>query len=80
MEIGFYISLSGILTFKKAEDLRAIVKDLPLDRLIVETDSPYLAPLPHRGKRNDMATSAHRPSSLRDFAVVPTASISLVRG
>lgn len=64
VEFGFYISLSGILTFKKAEDLRAIVKDLPLERLIVETDSPYLAPLPHRGKRNEPAFTRHTAECL----------------
>ncbi len=48
--LGGYISLSGILTFGKSEELRAIVKELPLERLLVETDAPYLAPMPHRGK------------------------------
>ena len=55
LELGFYISISGIVTFRNAEDLRAIVRDLPLDRLLVETDSPYLAPVPYRGKRNEPA-------------------------
>ncbi len=55
LAVGFYISISGIVTFKNAEDLRAIVRDLPLDRLLVETDSPYLAPVPYRGKRNEPA-------------------------
>ncbi|MDE1900339.1 MAG: TatD family hydrolase [Alphaproteobacteria bacterium] len=50
LEIGFYISLSGILTFKKSQELRDIARDMPLDRLLVETDSPYLAPEPYRGK------------------------------
>ena len=50
LEIGFYISLSGILTFKNSGELRAIARDVPMDRLLVETDSPYLAPEPHRGK------------------------------
>jgi len=53
LDIGFYISFSGILTFNKSEDLREIAKDVPLDRLLVETDSPYLAPPPHRGKTNE---------------------------
>ena len=48
--LGFYISLSGILTFKKSEELRAIVRDVPLDKLLIETDAPYLAPEPFRGK------------------------------
>jgi TatD DNase family protein len=55
LELGFYISLSGIVTFKQAEDLRAIATDVPLDRLLVETDAPYLAPAPHRGKVNQPA-------------------------
>ena len=55
LAIGFYVSISGIVTFKNAEDLRAIVRDVPLDRLLVETDSPYLAPVPYRGKRNEPA-------------------------
>jgi TatD DNase family protein len=50
VKIGFYISLSGILTFKRSQELRDIVRDVPLDRLLVETDSPYLAPEPYRGK------------------------------
>jgi len=55
LALGFYISISGIVTFKNAEELRAIVRDVPLDRLLVETDAPYLAPVPHRGKRNEPA-------------------------
>lgn len=50
VELGLYVSFSGILTFKRSEDLRAIARDVPLDRLLVETDAPYLAPEPHRGK------------------------------
>ena len=56
--LGFYLSMSGIATFKKAEDLRAIFADAPLDRVLVETDAPYLAPPPHRGKRNEPAYAA----------------------
>ena len=55
LAIGFYISISGIVTFRNAEDLRAIVRDVPLNRLLVETDAPYLAPVPYRGKRNEPA-------------------------
>ncbi|MGC2411076.1 MAG: TatD family hydrolase [Stellaceae bacterium] len=55
LDLGFYISLSGIVTFKSAEELRAIVRDVPLERLLVETDAPYLAPVPHRGRRNEPA-------------------------
>ncbi|RTZ69628.1 MAG: TatD family deoxyribonuclease [Aquificaceae bacterium] len=52
LELGFYISLSGIVTYKNANDLRELAKKIPLDRLLVETDSPYLAPVPKRGKKN----------------------------
>ncbi|MFM9862645.1 MAG: TatD family hydrolase [Micropepsaceae bacterium] len=55
LDIGFYISISGIVTFKKADELRSIVATVPLERLLVETDAPYLAPMPHRGKRNEPA-------------------------
>jgi TatD DNase family protein len=55
LDLGFYISISGIVTFRKADELRAIVRDVPLDRLLVETDAPYLAPVPHRGRRNEPA-------------------------
>ena len=59
LELGLYISISGIATFNKAEELREIVRDLPLDRLLVETDAPYLAPAPKRGKRNEPAFVVH---------------------
>ncbi|WP_273149989.1 TatD family hydrolase [Methylophaga thiooxydans] len=52
LDIGFYISLSGIVTFKSAKELQDVAKKLPLDRILIETDSPYLAPVPHRGKTN----------------------------
>ncbi len=55
LELGFMISFSGILTFKKAEDLRETARRVPLDRLLIETDCPYLAPIPYRGKRNEPA-------------------------
>ena len=59
LDLGLYISISGIVTFKNAEDLRQTVKNAPLDRLLVETDAPYLAPVPKRGKRNEPAFTAH---------------------
>lgn len=59
LDIGFYISLSGIVTFKNATALKEVAKKLPLDRLLVETDSPYLAPVPHRGKSNQPAFVKH---------------------
>jgi TatD DNase family protein len=59
VEMGGYISLSGILTFPKSTELREIAKNMPADRLLVETDSPYLAPVPFRGKRNEPSYVAH---------------------
>lgn len=67
LELGFYISLSGILTFKKAEELREIAKAAPLDRLLVETDAPFLAPIPHRGKRNEPAFTKNTAEVLADL-------------
>jgi TatD DNase family protein len=57
--LGGYISLSGILTFKNAKEIQAAARDLPLERLLVETDAPYLAPAPHRGRRNEPAFTRH---------------------
>lgn len=59
LDLGFYISFSGILTFKDAAELREVARWVPLDRCLVETDSPYLAPVPHRGKTNQPAFVAH---------------------
>jgi len=55
IELGLHISFTGILTFKRSDELRSLAKDLPADRILVETDAPYLAPLPYRGKRNEPA-------------------------
>ena len=55
IELGFMISFSGIVTFKKADELRVVAKETPLDRLLIETDCPYLSPIPYRGKRNEPA-------------------------
>lgn len=70
LEIGFYISLSGIITFKTAENLRETVRALPLDRLLIETDAPYLAPVPKRGKRNEPSFVAHTGAVLADLKQV----------
>lgn len=59
LAMGFYISFSGIVTFKSAKDLKEVARQVPLDRLLIETDSPYLAPVPRRGKRNEPAYVAH---------------------
>ena len=67
MALGFYISIPGIITFKKSQDLRDIVMDLPLDRLLLETDAPFLAPIPHRGKRNEPAYMIETAKMLADL-------------
>ena len=67
--MGLMISFSGVVTFKNADALRSIAESLPLDSILVETDSPYLAPIPHRGKRNEPA-----------FVVSTAAAISGLRG
>ncbi len=59
MDLGFYISFSGIVTFKNAQDLQAVARQVPLDSMLVETDSPYLAPVPFRGKTNQPAFVRH---------------------
>jgi TatD DNase family protein len=59
LELGFYLSMSGIAAFPRSQDLRDIFADAPVDRILVETDAPYLAPPPHRGKRNEPAYTAH---------------------
>lgn len=67
IELGFYISISGIVTFKKAEELRAAVQALPAERLLVETDAPYLSPVPKRGKRNEPAFTAHTAACVAEL-------------
>ena len=72
LDLGFYISFSGILTFKNAQDLRDVAAFVPLDRLLIETDSPYLAPAPHRGKTNNpsyVPLVAAQLAQLRGYSV-----------
>lgn len=76
LEIGMSISLSGIVTFKKAEALRAIAADVPLDRLLVETDAPYLAPVPHRGKRNEPAFVRHTAEAVAQLKNQPVERVA----
>lgn len=64
LDLGFYISVSGIITFKNAEELRSIIKFIPLNRLLVETDSPYLTPVPCRGKDNEPSYLRHTAQAL----------------
>ena len=67
LELGFYISFSGILTFKNAAELREVARRVPLERCLIETDSPYLAPVPHRGKTNQPAYVAHVARQLAEL-------------
>jgi len=62
--LGLYVSFSGVLTFKNSDELRAIAAELPEDRILVETDAPYLAPVPYRGKRNEPAYVAETAKAL----------------
>jgi TatD DNase family protein len=66
LSMGGYVSFSGILTFPKSIELREIARDVPADRLLVETDSPYLAPVPYRGKRNEPSYVAHTAAKLAE--------------
>jgi TatD DNase family protein len=76
IRIGGYVSFSGILTFPKSQELRDIAADLPADRLLVETDSPYLAPVPFRGKRNEPAHVAHTAKVLAETRGVTVEAIA----
>jgi TatD DNase family protein len=72
LAMGFYISFSGIVSFKSAKDLKEVARRVPLERMLIETDSPYLAPMPHRGKRNEPAYVRHvaeEIASLRGIAL-----------
>ena len=76
LDLGFYISFSGILTFKNAASLRDIAQKIPLDRLLVETDAPYLAPVPHRGKPNEPAFITHTARLLAEIKQVSFESLA----
>ncbi|WP_026623165.1 TatD DNase family protein [Ensifer sp. WSM1721] len=78
VELGGYVSFSGILTFPKSEELREIAKTVPRDRLVVETDAPYLAPKPFRGKRNEPAYVAHTAEVLAQTIGVSKEEIAAI--
>ncbi|MBX3656156.1 MAG: TatD family hydrolase [Ramlibacter sp.] len=78
LDLGFYISFSGILTFKSAQDLREVAAFVPLDRLLIETDSPYLAPVPFRGKTNTPAYVPHVARQLADLRGLPVEDIAAI--
>ncbi len=79
LDMGFYISFSGIITFKSAEQLREVARRVPLERLLIETDSPYLAPVPHRGKSNEPRYVQHVAdciAELRDMSAERVADVT----
>ncbi len=76
LEIGHSISFSGILTFKNADEVRAVARDVPADRLLVETDAPYLAPVPHRGRRNEPAHVRHTAARLAELKGLDEAALA----
>ena len=78
LDLGFYLSFGGIVTFPKALDLQAAAKEAPVDRILVETDSPYLAPVPKRGKRNEPALVVHTARKLADLRGQSLEEVSLV--
>ncbi|MBS0340417.1 MAG: TatD family hydrolase [Proteobacteria bacterium] len=78
LDLGFYISFSGILTFKKAEDLRQVAAFVPLDRMLIETDSPYLAPVPFRGKTNSPALVPYVARQIAEIRQLPVEQIAQV--
>lgn len=75
VEMGGYVSFSGILTFPKSQDIRDVARDLPADRLLVETDAPYLAPVPYRGKRCEPAMVAHTAKVLAEVRGLEMAAL-----
>lgn len=80
MEMGFYISISGIVTFRNADALREVVRAIPADRLLVETDSPYLAPVPHRGKSNEPKYVVDVAKFIADLKEMPVDELVRVTG
>ncbi|BCW99472.1 MAG: hydrolase TatD [Armatimonadota bacterium] len=78
LEMGLYIGVTGMITFRNAEDLRRIIATVPLERILLETDSPYLAPVPHRGKRNEPAFLIHVRDALADLLGVSAAEVQRI--
>ena len=78
LSIGFYISASGILTFNKSQDIRDIFATIPIDRLLVETDAPFLAPIPQRGRRNEPAFVKYTAERLAQIKDIPFAELAQI--
>ncbi len=77
LELGFHISISGIVTFKKAHQIHDVARQVPLDRLLVETDAPYLAPVPHRGKLNHPALVRHVAEEVARLRDIPLEQLAI---
>ena len=75
LELGFYISFSGIVSFRNAKELKEVARRVPLDRLLIETDSPYLAPVPHRGKTNEPGWVVHVAEEIARLRELPLAQV-----
>ena len=75
LDLNFYISFSGIVTFKSASDLQEVARKVPMDRILIETDSPYLAPVPYRGKRNDPSFVVHVAEKIADLRGMTLSSV-----
>ena len=78
LDLGFFLSFTGIITFKNAANLREVVKRVPFERLLVETDCPLLAPVPHRGKRNEPAFVVHVAEKVAEVKEIPLAKVAEV--
>jgi TatD DNase family protein len=78
MDMGFYISFSGIVTFKNAKELKEVARAVPLERMLIETDAPYLAPVPHRGKTNEPGFVKHVAEEIARLKGVPVEEVGEV--
>lgn len=76
MDMGYYISISGIVTFRNADNVREVARSIPLDRLLIETDAPWLAPVPHRGKKNEPAFVADTAGFLAELLELDVAALA----
>ena len=76
LDLGFNLSFGGVTTFPKAADLHEAARLTPLDRLLIETDSPYLAPVPHRGKRNEPSFVVHTAKTIAELRSIPLAEVA----
>jgi len=77
MDLGFHISFSGIVSFKSAKDLRDVARRVPLERMLIETDSPYLAPVPYRGKRNEPSFVPHVAAAIAAVREIDVETVGL---